>query len=95
MEYDGLVEQGYGVTNMCLVTEELSKACAGIVLAYAGTALGAFPLLLFGTDEQKKQYLPPLAAGKKLAAFGLTEPMAGSDAGSIRTTARIERPISR
>ena len=88
VEYEGLVEQGHGVTNMCLVTEELSKACAGIVLAYAGTALGAFPLLLFGTEEQKKKYLPPLAAGKKLAAFGLTEPMAGSDAGSIRTTAR-------
>jgi len=88
VEYEGLVEQGHGVTNMCLVTEELSKACAGIVLAYAGTALGPFPLLLFGTEEQKKKYLPPLAAGKKLAAFGLTEPMAGSDAGSIRTTAR-------
>jgi len=88
VEYDGLVEHGYGVTNMCLVTEELSKACAGIVLAYAGTALGAFPLLLFGSDEQKKKYLPPIAAGKKLAAFGLTEPMAGSDAGSIRTTAK-------
>jgi len=90
VEYDGLVEQGYGVTNMCLVTEELSKACAGIVLAYAGTALGAFPLLLFGSDAQKKKYLPSIAAGKKLAAFGLTEPMAGSDAGSIRTTARRE-----
>ncbi len=86
--YDGLVEQGYGITNMCLVTEELSKACAGIALAFAGTALGAFPILLFGSEEQKKRYLGPLAAGKKLAAFGLTEPMAGSDAGSIRTTAK-------
>jgi len=90
VEYDGLVEQGYGVTNMCLVIEELSKACAGIVLAYAGTALGAFPLLLFGSDAQKKKYLPSIAAGKRLAAFGITEPMAGSDAGSIRTTARRE-----
>jgi alkylation response protein AidB-like acyl-CoA dehydrogenase len=89
-EYEGLVERGHGVTNMCLVTEELSKACAGIVLAYAGTALGAFPLLLFGTDEQKRRYLPRIAGGKQLAAFGLTEPMAGSDAGSIRTTARRE-----
>ncbi len=88
VEYEGLVEQGHGVTNMCLVTEELSKACGGIVLAYAGTALGAFPLMLFGTEEQKRRHLPALAAGKKLAAFGLTEPMAGSDAGSIRTTAR-------
>jgi butyryl-CoA dehydrogenase len=86
--YDGLVEEGYGITNMCLVTEELSKVCAGIALAFAGTALGTFPILLYGTDEQKKQYLPAIAAGKRLAAFGLTEPMAGSDAGAQRTTAR-------
>jgi len=86
--YDGLVEQGLGVTNMCLVTEELSKACGGIALAFAGTALGVFPILLFGSDEQKQRFLPAIAAGRKLAAFGLTEPMAGSDAGSIRTTAR-------
>jgi alkylation response protein AidB-like acyl-CoA dehydrogenase len=86
--YDGLVEEGMGVTNMCLVTEEISKACSGIALAYAGTALGAFPILLFGSDEQKQKYLPRIAAGTSLAAFGLTEPMAGSDAGAIRTTAR-------
>ena len=86
--YDGLVETGLGVTNMCIVTEELSKACAGIALAFAGTALGAFPILLFGSEEQKQKYLPPMAAGEKLAAFGLTESMAGSDAGSLRTTAR-------
>ena len=88
--YDGLVETGLGITNMCLVTEELSKACAGIALAFAGTALGAFPILLFGSEEQKQKYLPPMAAGEKLAAFGLTESMAGSDAGSLRTTARRE-----
>jgi alkylation response protein AidB-like acyl-CoA dehydrogenase len=88
--YDGLVESGMGVTNMCLVTEELSKACAGIALSYAGTALGTFPILLFGTEEQKRKYLPAIAAGKRLAAFGLTEPAAGSDAGAIRTTARRE-----
>ena len=88
--YDGLLEQGLGITNMCLVTEELSKACAGMALAFAGTALGAFPILLFGSEEQKQKYLPPMAAGEKLAAFGLTEPMAGSDAGSLRTTARRE-----
>ncbi len=88
--YEGLVEDGYGITNMCLVTEELSKACAGIALAFAGTALGAFPILLHGSDEQKKKYLPAIAAGKRLAAFGLTEPMAGSDAGAQRTTARRE-----
>jgi len=88
--YDGVVEEGYGVTNMCLVTEEISKACAGIALAFAGTALGTFPILLFGSDEQKQKYLPDIGAGKRLAAFGLTEPMAGSDAGAIRTTARRE-----
>jgi butyryl-CoA dehydrogenase len=88
--YDGLVESGLGVTNMCLVTEEISKACAGIALAFAGTALGAFPILLFGSEEQKRAYLPRIASGKSLAAFGLTEPMAGSDAGAIRTTARRE-----
>ncbi len=86
--YDGVLEQGLGITNMCLVTEELSKACAGIALAFAGTALGTFPILLFGSEEQKRKYLPAIASGKRLAAFGLTEPMAGSDAGAIRTAAR-------
>ena len=86
--YEGLVEDGLGITNVCLVTEEISKACAGIALAFAGTALGVFPIVLFGSDEQKRRYLPGIAAGKQLAAFGLTEPMAGSDAGAIRTTAR-------
>jgi butyryl-CoA dehydrogenase len=75
---------------MCIVTEELSKACAGIALAFAGTALGTFPILLHGSEEQKRRYLPEIAAGKRLAAFGLTEPMAGSDASAQRTTARLE-----
>jgi butyryl-CoA dehydrogenase len=89
-EYDGLVESGYGVTNMCLVTEELSRVCAGIALAFAGTALGTFPILIHGNEEQKRKYLPQIASGKRLAAFGLTEPMAGSDASAQRTTARRE-----
>ncbi len=88
VEYDGLCESGYGITNMCIVTEELSKACAGIALAFAGTALGTFPILLYGSDEQKRRYLPDIAAGKRLAAFGLTEPQAGSDASAQRTTAK-------
>jgi alkylation response protein AidB-like acyl-CoA dehydrogenase len=70
-KYGGMLESGYGVTNMCLVTEEISKVCAGIALAFAGTALGAFPIILFGTDEQKQKYLPAIADGKRLAAFGL------------------------
>jgi butyryl-CoA dehydrogenase len=86
-EYDGLVEGGRGIVNMCLVTEELSKVCAGIALAFAGTGLGAFPILLFGSDAQKRRYLPAIASGERLAAFGLTEPAAGSDAGAIRMTA--------
>ena len=88
VEYDGMVEEGLGITNMCIVTEELSKACGGIALAFAGSGLGAFPILLFGNEEQKKKYLPQIASGEKLAAFALTEPEAGSDAGAVRTTAK-------
>ena len=73
--------------NLVLVTEELSKACGGIALALAGTALGAMPILLGASEEQKRRFLPDIAAGKRLAAFALTEPDAGSDAGGIRTTA--------
>ena len=83
-EYGGL---GGGVFEMSLVVEELSKACGGIALAFAGTGLGTFPIILFGTEEQKKKYLPDIALGKKLAAFGLTEADAGSDAAGIRTSA--------
>ncbi len=85
--YGGL---GGGIMDMCLVTEELSRACGGIALGYGGTGLGALPILLHGSDEQKKKYLPDIAKGKRLAAFCLTEAEAGSDAGSIKTTARKE-----
>ncbi len=83
-EYGGL---GGGVFELCLVTEELSKACSGVAVSYAASALGAFPILLYGTEEQKKKYLPDIASGKKLTAFALTEPEAGSDASAIQTTA--------
>lgn len=86
-EYGGL---GYGVFEMCLAVEELSKVCGGISLAFAACALGTFPILLFGSEEQKKKYLPDIAAGKKLAAFGLTEANAGSDALAMKTTAKLE-----
>ena len=86
-EYGGL---GGGIFEMALVVEQLSRACGGIALAFAGTGLGAFPILLFGSDEQKKKYLPDIAAGKKLAAFGLTEANAGSDAAGIETTAVLD-----
>jgi len=77
-----------GVLNLCVATEELSRACAGIAVCYAASALGTFPIMLQGSEEQKKKYLPGLAKGEKLAAFGLTEPEAGSDASAIKTTAK-------
>ena len=83
-EYGGL---GFGNFENCLVVEELSKYCIGVSVSFAASGLGAYPILLFGSHEQKKKYLPDIAAGKKLAAFGITESAAGSDAGSIHTTA--------
>jgi alkylation response protein AidB-like acyl-CoA dehydrogenase len=83
-EYGGM---GGGVFEMALVTEALSWGCGGIALAFGGTALGAFPVLLFGNEEQKQRYLPAIARGERLAAFAITEADAGSDAGGIRTTA--------
>ena len=85
-EYGG-ISDGTPIMNMVIVTEELSKACGGIALSFAGTALGTLPIILSGNEEQKKRWLPDIAAGKKLAAFALTEPQAGSDAGAVRTTA--------
>lgn len=79
---------GGGVLDLCLVTEELSRGCGGIAVCYAASALGTFPIILFGNEEQKKKYLPDLASGKMIAAFGITEPEAGSDASSIKTTAK-------
>jgi alkylation response protein AidB-like acyl-CoA dehydrogenase len=83
-EYGGT---GGGVLDLCIATEELSRACGGIAVCYAASALGTFPIVLFGTEEQKKKYLPDLAKGKTIAAFGITEPEAGSDASAIKTTA--------
>jgi alkylation response protein AidB-like acyl-CoA dehydrogenase len=84
-EYGG---RGMGVFELVLVVEELSKVDGGIALCLAGTALGAYPLLLGGSTEQKAEYLPALARGQRLAAFALTEHEAGSDPISLRTTAR-------
>lgn len=83
-EYDGL---GGGCFDLCLVIEELSRVCSGVAVSYAATALGAFTLLGYGREEQKRKFLPDIAAGKRLAAFALTEPTAGSDVSGIRTTA--------
>ncbi len=83
-EYDGL---GGGCLDLCLVIEEISRVCSGVAVSYAATGLGASVLLEYGTEEQKQKYLPDIAAGKKLTAFALTEPTAGSDASAIKTTA--------
>jgi alkylation response protein AidB-like acyl-CoA dehydrogenase len=83
-EYGGL---GGGLLDLCLVVEELSRVCSGIAVSYAASGLGTFTLLQYGTDEQRQKYLPDVASGRKLAAFGLTEADAGSDAGGIKTTA--------
>ncbi len=86
-EYGGM---GGGIMELAVAVEELSKVCSGIALALAATALGTFPIILFGSDEQKKKYLPRIASGKSLAAFGLTEANAGSDASGITTTAVLD-----
>ena len=84
-EYGGM---GLGTMGLVLATEELSRACGGISLGFAATALGTMPIMLSGSVEQKKKYLPDLASGKKLAAFAPSEPSAGSDAGNMLTTAK-------
>ncbi|MBL7125530.1 MAG: acyl-CoA dehydrogenase family protein [Dehalococcoidales bacterium] len=83
-EYGGL---GGGVLDLCLVVEELSRVCSGVAVSYAASALGTFTLLEYGTEEQKRKYLPDIALGKRLSAFALTEATAGSDASAIKTTA--------
>ena len=84
-EYGGL---GGGSFENCIVVEELSRACLGVSVSYAASLLGAYPILIGGSDVQKKKYLPDIASGKRIAAFGLTEAGAGSDAQGIRTEAR-------
>ncbi|MDT8437217.1 MAG: acyl-CoA dehydrogenase family protein [Gemmatimonadota bacterium] len=83
-EFGGM---GGGVLDLCLVVEEFSRACGGMGVGFAVNALGSFPILVGGTDEQKARWLPPIAAGEKLIAFGLSEKEAGSDAGSMKTRA--------
>jgi butyryl-CoA dehydrogenase len=79
---------GGGSFENCIVVEELSKACLGVSVSYAASLLGAYPILLGGSEEQKKKYLSQIASGSKLGAFGLTEANAGSDAQGIRTEAK-------
>ncbi|MEZ7170919.1 acyl-CoA dehydrogenase family protein [Sporosarcina sp. OR05] len=80
---------GADTTSFAIVTEELSRACASTGITYsAHISLGGAPLHLFGTEEQKQEYLAPICKGESFGAFGLTEPNAGSDAGGTQTTAK-------
>jgi butyryl-CoA dehydrogenase len=78
---------GGGVFETCLVIEELSRGCLGVAVSFAASSLCAYPIMLFGTEEQKQKYLPELASGRKLGAFAVTEADAGSDVSSMKTEA--------
>jgi short/branched chain acyl-CoA dehydrogenase len=84
-EYGG---GGSDTVSYALAIEELTRVDSSVAITVAAhTSLGTMPIYLFGTEEQKREWLPQLASGQKLAAFGLTEPEAGSDAGATRTRA--------
>jgi short-chain 2-methylacyl-CoA dehydrogenase len=88
-QYGGM---GGDYLALCLAIEELAKVDSSVAITLeAAVSLGAMPIYLFGSDEQRNRWLPPLCAGERLAAFGLTESGGGSDvAGGMRTTARLE-----
>ena len=87
-EYGGI---GSDFLAYCIAVEELSRVCASIgVTLSAHTSLAGWPVYKFGTEEQKQKYLRPMAQGEKIGAYGLTEPGSGSDAGGMKTTARLE-----
>ena len=86
-EYGGA---GADTVSYAIAIEELTRIDSSVAITVAAhTSLGTMPIYLYGTDEQKQQWLPALASGEKLAAFGLTEANAGSDAGATRTTAEL------
>ena len=86
-EYGG---DGAKIMDMCIACEEVARICGGVATAYAVDALGSGPIIYFAGEEQKKKYLPKIATGELLCAFGLTEAQAGSDVANIQTTARKE-----
>ena len=87
-EYGG---GGADTLSYALCVEELARVDSSVCITLAAhTSLGTMPIHLWGSDEQKSEWLPPLCAGERLAAFGLTEPEAGSDAGATRTRARLD-----
>ena len=86
-EYGGA---GGDTVSYALAIEELTRIDSSVAITVAAhTSLGTMPIYLFGSEEQKQEWLPDLASGRKLAAFGLTEPGAGSDAGNTLTTAEL------
>jgi short/branched chain acyl-CoA dehydrogenase len=86
-EYGGA---GGDTVAYAIAIEELTRVDSSVAITVAAhTSLGTMPILLYGTEEQRKRWLPDLASGRRLAAFGLTEPGAGSDAGATRTTAEL------
>src|SRR6266446_6769568 len=86
-EYGGA---GGDTVSYAIAIEELTRIDSSVAITVAAhTSLGTMPILLFGSQEQKERWLPDLASGKRLAAFGLTEPDAGSDAGATRTRAEL------
>ncbi|HVE62546.1 MAG TPA: acyl-CoA dehydrogenase family protein [Mycobacteriales bacterium] len=87
-EYGGM---GGDYFALCLALEELARVDSSVAITLeAGVSLGAMPVYRFGTEEQRREWLPQLTSGDALGAFGLTEPGGGSDAGATRTTARLE-----
>jgi alkylation response protein AidB-like acyl-CoA dehydrogenase len=81
---------GAGTLAYALAIEELARVDSSVAVTIAAhTSLGTYPIYAFGSDEQKERYLPDLTSGRRLWSFGLTEPEAGSDAGNVRTTARL------
>jgi short/branched chain acyl-CoA dehydrogenase len=82
---------GAGYLAYALAIEELARVDSSVAITIAAhTSLGTFPIYAFGDEQQKERYLPDLTSGRKLWSFGLTEPEAGSDAGNVRTTAKLE-----
>jgi short/branched chain acyl-CoA dehydrogenase len=87
-EYGGM---GGDYFTLCLALEELARVDSSVAITLeAGVSLGAMPVFRFGTQAQKREWLPKLCSGEMLGAFGLTEPECGSDAGGTRTTARLD-----
>src|SRR5215211_8060748 len=87
-EYGGA---GGDYFHLCVALEELARVDSSVAITLeAGVSLGAMPIFRFGSEEQKREWLPAMAAGERLGAFGLTEPGGGSDAGATRTTARLD-----